>query len=383
MTIRNNTHLRGFRLDPDLDGTLNVSCQVRISQQAEDPDWDAFLAETPGGHHVQSSLWARVKAGLGWGSTRVVVTQEEQIVAGAQILVRQLPLIGTVGYVPKGPLLARDDPVLTELVINKLQQVAKTQHIHYLAVQPPHNGEIIAQQLPRWGFRPSSVEVAPTATILIDLTLDLDDILAQMRKKTRQSIRQGLREGITVREGTESDLPTFYRLLVATSQRRKFSPYPEQYFSEMWRVFSPHGCVKLFLAEYRNETVSALLVIPFADTVIFKTGGWSGRQGNHHPNEVLRWSVIRWAKSHGYQYCDLEGIAPKAARVLVRGEPLPESLMKTPTFFKLGFGGQVTLFPTAYDYIYNPFFHWAYSTVFPKIAHWPVVASALNQFRVR
>lgn len=381
MTIQNNAPLRRLDRDQDLDAALKVGYQVRVSQATEDPEWDAFLAHTPGGHHVQTSLWAQVKALLGWQAVRVVVTQGELIVAGAQLLMRPLPLAGAIGYVPKGPLCALEDPMLARLVIDELHQVAKAHHSQCLVVQPPDNCKALADWLPRWGFKPSSLNVAPIATVLIDLSKDLDDILAQMGKNTRYGIRRSLREGLTVREGTEGDLPTFYRILAAVGQRQQFSPGPEEYFVEMWRVLRPRGHIKLFLVECEGEAVSAHLVVPFGDTVVAKRGGWSGHRGRCCPNEMLEWATIKWAKSQGYRYYDLEGIDVRAARAIVRGEPLPHSLQQTPTSFKCGFGGQVTLFPGAYDCVYNPFLRWAYNAVFPKSAGWSVMKNALNRLR--
>lgn len=335
MTIQNNTQQGQTGRDQDLDAALKVGYQVRVFHETEDPDWDAFQAQTPGGHHVQTSLWAQVKALLGWQAVRVVVTQGEQIVAGAQLLMRPLPLVGTIGYVPKGPLSALDDPVLKELVVNELQQVAKAHRIQLLVIRPADSSEAFAHQLRRWGFRPSPITVVPTATLLIDLTKELDDILAQMKRATRYGIRRSLREGITVREGTERDLPTFYRLLVATCQRQQFSPSPEEYSVKMWRLLRPYGYIRLFLAEDGDEAVSAHLIVPFGDTVLAKRGGWSGRHGRRHPNRVLHRTVIKWAKAQGYRYYDFEGIDLRAARAIVHGEPLSDSLTQSVPRFAL------------------------------------------------
>jgi peptidoglycan pentaglycine glycine transferase (the first glycine) len=382
MIVRDGAQPRRLCTQRDLNGGVNVGYQIRVSYEIEEPEWDAFLAETPGGHHVQTSLWAQVKALLGWCAARIVVTRGERIVAGAQLLIRPLPLAASaIGYVPKGPLLAVDDPLLAKLVINELHEVAKAHHIQYLVVQPPSNGEVLARQLPNWGFRLSSIEVAPAATVLLDLTKDLDDILAQMKSKTRYNLRLGQRKGITTREGGENDLHAFYYLLIATSQRQKFSLPSKEYFVKMWRVFNPHGYVRLFLAEYEGETVSALLAIPFRDTVLYKRGAWSGYHGSCRPNEVLQWAAIEWAKSQGYQYYDFEGIKPEAARAILRDEPLPGALKRTVTSFKVGFGGQVTLFPRAYDYVYDPVLRWVYTTAFPKISSLSVVERALNYLR--
>jgi len=361
--------------------TVSTGYEIRISQDREDPVWDTFLARVPGGHHVQSSLWAQVKAVLGWRSARFVVMRGEEIAAGAQILIRTLPLAGAIGYVPKGPLFAYDDPVLARLVLDELRQFARSHRIQYLAMQPPNIAEAFDRQLPDQGFQPASVELVPTATVLSDLEKDLDTILADMSRKTRYNVRVGERKGISIREGVESDLPTYYRMVVETSQRQEFAPFPEEYFREMWRVLSPHGYIKLFLAEYEGEVVSAQLAIPFGDTLINKLSVWSGRHGDRRPNEALQWAAIQWAKSNGYRYYDFEGIKPEAARAILAQEPLPDSMQQTVTSYKLGFGGQVTLFPGACRYIYNPFLRWAYGAVFPTVANSRAVHTMLHRLR--
>jgi lipid II:glycine glycyltransferase (peptidoglycan interpeptide bridge formation enzyme) len=111
--------------------------------------------------------------------------------------------------------------------------------------------------------------------------------------------------------------------------------------------------------------------------------GWSGYHEIRQPNEVLLWKVIMWAKLQGYRYFDFDGIDPSVAKALVHGEQLHDSLRQTPTSFKLGFGGKVLLFPGAYDYVYNSFLRWAYNSVLPMIATWPVTAKTLNRLRTR
>ena len=355
--------------------------KIKLSYKAEEPEWDAFLADAIGGHHLQTGLWGQLKAFSGWRAARIIVTKREQIVAGAQLLMRPLPLIGNVCYVPKGPLFTSNDPELRNLFIDKLQQVVKTHRIVYLIVQPPCNYEAFAHQLPHLGFRPSRNSIAPTATVLVDLAMDLDKILAQMRSKTRYNIRVGERKGISVREGTESDLHAFHHLMVTTGQKNKFSPEPEEYFRTLWRLFHPHGYVKLFLAEYKGEAVSALLAIPFGNTVIYKRGAWAGHHGNLHPNEVMQWTAIKWAKSKGYRYYDLVGIDPEVARALVCGKSFTDGSRQGLTSFKLGFGGQITLFPEAYEYIPNPILRLAYTRVFPKIVNSSVGTKAYRYIR--
>jgi lipid II:glycine glycyltransferase (peptidoglycan interpeptide bridge formation enzyme) len=200
-----------------------------------------------------------------------------------------------------------------------------------------------------------------------------------MKRQNRQNIQRAEREGIVIREGTETDVHTFYRLHLATSQRQDFTPYPESYYAEMWRVLDPYGYIKLLLAEYRGEAVSALLLVPFADTVIAKKLGWAGLYACHRPNQLLFWEAIKWGKANGYRLFDLEGIDPTGAKAILAGEPLPESLRRTWTFFKLMFGGQVVLYPEAYDYVYNPLVRWAFGKLMPDFSRGSAIARVIEQ----
>ena len=354
--------------------------RVEVTGEPYDEQWDAFLEGAPGGHYTQTSMWARLKAVFGWKATRIVVTRYDRIVAGAQILTRSLPFVGTIGYIPKGPVFDPDDPALYDSFMSELHRIIGNLRIRYINIQPPNNGDCFARTLPERGFRPGKVQVAPTATVIIDLSPDTDTLLAEMRKKTRRYIRLGLRRGIVVREGTENDLPAFYGLLEATGRRQGFRPYPQAYFSELWSLFRQRGDIALFLSEYEGDIVSAQLVILLDDTVVCKSFGWSGLHGNLGPNHVLDWSIMLWAKERGFRYYDMEGIDPDAAMAILHGD---ESFSKTeisgPTFYKLGFGGRAVMFPGPYERVYTPLFRFAYFNVYSGIRNRPVMKKILNR----
>jgi lipid II:glycine glycyltransferase (peptidoglycan interpeptide bridge formation enzyme) len=370
-----------------------------------DPDWDAFLARPPGGHHVQTSRWALLKRMLGWRAVRVVVWEEreretvggegpdkepnkeldkdrKEIVGGAQILLRTFPLLGSVGYVYKAPLTSRHDPALTTILLNAIEEVAKVYRIQYTVIQPPHCGFDDVAGLHQRGYLPSHMSMGPEATILIDLTADPETLLAQMHAKTRKAIRRGQRKGITIREGTIADIPTFYHLLLATAHRQQFTPYEADYFVEMWQLFAPIGAIVLLLAEYEGEPVSTELDIGFGDTVVAKKCGWSGEYGSYQPNELVQWEAFLWAQRHGYHFYDLEGIDEAAAHHLIQGNPLPPEAHQTVTSFKLGFGGQVTLFPGTYERFLHPVVQWCWHEGVAPISQLPIVQRALAQLHL-
>ena len=340
---------------------------LAISEAPSDPEWDAFLERTPGGHHVQTSLWAQLKAQLGWQAVRILARKNNEIVGGVQMLIRSYGPLGAVGHVPKGPVVTTGEPGLAQRIVTELQELAKKSGVRYLHVQPPNNGMDMVQLLQDQGFFPSVAKSMLPTTVLVNLRPDADDILAQMRKKTRYGIRRSAKDGIVVRSGSAQDLPIFHQLLLATGERQEFSPFAEDYFQAMWQIFHPPGYLKLLISEYEGEAVSAQLVMAFGDTATAKQFGWSGQHGVHRPNEALDWATILWAKERGCRYYDLEGIDPVAADAILAGEGLPEQFSQTPTSYKLGFGGEVVRFPDAYELINNPVLRVSYQTVFPGL----------------
>jgi lipid II:glycine glycyltransferase (peptidoglycan interpeptide bridge formation enzyme) len=135
------------------------------------------------------------------------------------------------------------------------------------------------------------------------------------------------------------------------------------------------------MAEFNQVPISSLLVIPFGNTVIAKILGWSGEYSNLRPNDAIFWCAIRWSKLHGYRYFDLEGIDIGGAKAILAGNSLPEFLQHSPDFLKLGFGGQVVLYPPAYDMVYNPVFRWIYHKASPKVGGHSIPSQVMDRLR--
>src|SRR4029079_8996697 len=133
---------------------------VQFSNEIAEPAWDAFVSGLDGGNHMQTGMWAEVKSTRGWGVWRVFARLTRGIVGGAQILIRRLPWIGAIGSVPRGPVLAEDDPVLMGILLYKLRTLAREQRIPYVLVQPPPGRPRCAALFETRGFRPSVVQAA-------------------------------------------------------------------------------------------------------------------------------------------------------------------------------------------------------------------------------
>jgi lipid II:glycine glycyltransferase (peptidoglycan interpeptide bridge formation enzyme) len=97
--------------------------------------------------------------------------------------------------------------------------------------------------------------------------------------------------------------------------------------------------------------------------VIAKLLGWSGLYRELRPNDALFWGSIRWSICHGFQHFDFEGVNPLGAKKVQKGESLPEELKHSPDFIKYGFGGDLILYPGAYDLVFNPIIRMVYDKI--------------------
>ena len=320
--------------------------------------WDAFVASWPHFGLLQSSGWGDLKERLGWKVFRIGVEQGDRLVAGAQMLVKPLPLgAASLAYIPRGPLVDWGERGVVQALLGELHRVARRQRAIALKVEPPLEQTPLAiSELTSHGFRRSRFNNQPQATLINDLTPDLDTILAQMSSTARYNIRYSERKGVRVREGSRDDLPVAYGLLRSTAERGRFPVRPLDYYVDEWEVLAPSGQLKLYLAMYEGQAVAMSIPAAFGDRAASLHSGSTHEHHKLKPNELLAWSCLRWAKAQGCRTYDFWGIPDEAGEMLSRGEPVPEDLrggLWGVYYFKRSFGGSPLQYAGAYDFVYS------------------------------
>ena len=334
---------------------------VKISRAGTAPDWDAFVASCAGAHYEQTTLWAKVKQCYGWAPLRVVLLRGDEIAGGAQVLVRPFGRLGRIGHISRGPVAASDDPRLIEAILRGVDRALSAERLTYVAIVPPEHGSCYEPGLSRLGYRRKPNALPPggvmTATLTLDLSANLDNMIARARRNMRRNLHRAVVSGVKVREGGESDVQVFRDLMWALCDRRGVSPTPPQrdFFEQTWRVFRPSGNVQIFLAEVGGQVVSALFTFPFGDTMRTWKAGWAGDHAGLGVNEMLYWEAIKWAKVRGLRSFDFVGIERSFAQMLERGDLIDWTNVSGPDNFKASFGGKAVVVPEPYYRFYAPF----------------------------
>jgi peptidoglycan pentaglycine glycine transferase (the first glycine) len=344
---------------------------LRIDYHLSDSAWDAFVEQRADGHVLQTNAWAALKSRFGWSAGRVAVLDDAQVVAGASVLFRRLPLgLTTLGYIPKGPLVDWDNGPLVSALFDGLDRLCRRHRAFAVKIEPDVQDAQDARGRLNSAFntRYSTLDtrpIQPCATLLLDLTKSEDEILAAMNQGTRRNIRLAARRNVVVRQGIADDLPAFYSLMQVTGQRDGFGIHTADYYRAAFELFVPRGWARLFIAQVNEPGVkpaplAAILVLAFGNKAWYMYGASSNEQRDRKPNHALQWAAIRWAKSRGCATYDLWGIPDEDESTLEARFQDEDSGLWGVYRFKRGFGGRSMRYVGAFDRVYIPLLYRAF-----------------------
>jgi lipid II:glycine glycyltransferase (peptidoglycan interpeptide bridge formation enzyme) len=313
--------------------------------------WDRRIAEHPDGHVLQSWAWGELKARFGWRPVRVSVPG-----AAIQVLFRPLPAgLGSLGYVPRGPALALGESQTAEVLWSAVHDVAQKHQAICLKVEPDWDDTpeaVVA--LRSWGFRPSPQPVQPQRTLLVGLDAEPEELLARMKQKTRYNVRLASRRGVTVRPGSEAELPLFQGLMQVTATRDEFGIHSAEYYRAVYQLFVPRGHARLLLAEHDGQLLAGLMAFAFGTKAWYMYGA-SGDEGRElMPNYLLQWKAMRWAQGRGARVYDLWGVPDEDEETLEAQFTQRRDGLWGVYRFKRGFGGRLVRTVGAWDWVYSP-----------------------------
>ena len=333
--------------------------------------WNRALLALPAPHLLQTWEWGAGKAQTGWAAHRLLWTQPTAgaPAAAASLLLRRISrLPWGVAYVPKGPVLDRNDPAAVELALAGVEAAARQRRAIFVKIDPDvdpaiPSGQQLVAALRRRGWQPSPEQIQFRNTALLDLAAGEEALLAGMKPKWRYNIRLAERRGVQVRVGGPADLPAFYALYAETGDRDGFIVRPFDYYQQTWlRFMQPADeeapWAALLLAEVEGDPVAGLILFGFGATAWYLYGASSERQRNLMPNHLLQWEAMRLAASRGCTTYDLWG----APDVLEESDALWGVWR-----FKEGFGAQFAPHIGAWDFPVNRSLYRLYTDAMPRV----------------
>jgi len=343
--------------------------KVWHSPETEDSIWDGFLESTPFGQFQQGSAWAQYKQSQNWCVFRVVLTVDDRVVGGFQILWKPTRF-GRIGYASKGPVLQAEDPDLVAFIVRLLQVQAAKLRLQALVVQPPDFSVLTAEQLRRARFRGAEIMNVIDASWMIDLSGESAGSVASFSQNARNHIRRAERVGTFVREGGGHEAADFFRLMASTCEHQGVAPNPPtpEAVQALWTAMSRRGNARLTFAECDGQLTTGLLCVLFGSRCSLFKVGWNRNHANWYPNELQTCEALAWAKSNGFLLADWVGISRRAAKAALENRNFEDAGIRSADVFKAKFGGGPVLLPAASVWMSNPLLRYGYRFAGPALA---------------
>lgn len=272
-----------------------------VSLVSDKEQWN-HLVESFGGHPLQEWQWGELKQQTGpWTPYRLMVSNENGPIGGAQILVRKMPFpVNAIAYAPRGPfasegmLMSAADALADWCKHNTKAQSLKT--------------DPAVEELEWSSGWESSEAVLISKTAVVDLAQDEDEIMKSIpNRKCRQYIRKGKRDGVVVRPAVEEDLDGILSLYHATAEADGFALHDDEFYRTAFHVLD--GIQQLFVAEVDGEIQAFLWNVTSKGGTTFELWGAVNDAGKRsRANYYQKWVAILAAKEAGARLYDLNGL---------------------------------------------------------------------------
>ncbi|MAS32766.1 MAG: hypothetical protein CL610_02090 [Anaerolineaceae bacterium] len=325
--------------------------------------WDTFVRQHPRAHVLQYAAWGQLKRAYGWRVSRVglIPTDNDNLVAGAQILYRNLSRLGSMAYVPMGPLVTHPDQ--WNPLWSAIHKRAAKYKAAFLKWEPGIYQSETPPDFAQWRFIESPQTVQPPRTILINVQGDDDTIMGRMNQGTRRKIRKSLKSDIHYYEGSADDVAKFTAMMQTTGTRNDFGVHEPDYYRKAYDLFVSSDDAVLLMAEHAGDVLAGIMVFAAGTTAWYLYGASSNEKRNLMATYGVQWQAIEWARARGCQYYDLWGV-PDADEAALEAQFQERADGLWGVYgFKRGWGGAVVRSAGAWDKVYNPLVYNGYKAI--------------------
>ena len=286
--------------------------------------WDALHADAAGALQQDWAYGSSLKM-LGVPVLRAQVSRDGEPVAQAQFIVRQWGRLGAIALCTRGPLWHKPlTPEEEAQAYGAMKNSLPLKGIRFMAVTP---------EVPRGhvhGLSPLRRIYTGLSTVMLDLTLPLDTLRAQLDRRWRYSLVAAQNSVLAIHQvGTNQGQ---YRwLLDAEMQQRtekKLDGLPVAFFDHYAHSRKqPSKNILTLRADMGRERIAAMMFLLHGEAATYQVG-WTSDQGREmHAHNLILWKAIEELKFRGIRVLDLGGVNTTRSAGIAR--------------FKIRTGGQI------------------------------------------
>jgi lipid II:glycine glycyltransferase (peptidoglycan interpeptide bridge formation enzyme) len=317
---------------------------IRFATADESKNWNQLVLANPDrGNIFQGAEFAEQKKLGGW-TPRHLMAGHLAITA----LEKTVPLLGKLWYLPKGPGVTSTREI--DDLLAPLQTFARQNGVFAVKIEPEllDSSETRADLL-KLGLCKVTPVQPNFSTVTLDISPDLDSIMASLNQKGRHAIKRAERDGVVTRsvEASDNNCELMYKLLADTA-KYSFRIRNYTYYKTFWQRYARIGYGQLFFAYVDDQVVAGAYAVVFGDKSTYKDGASIRERTVYGASHLLQWRVIEWAKANGSVIHDFCGSPPSKD---IKNSQHPHYGIGR---FKTSFNKEVTDYIGAWDIIISP-----------------------------
>ena len=330
---------------------------ARFATTDEITEWDKHVLANPDGGNVFASYEYAMQKETGGYKARFLFVDKIAVIVHE----KNAGVLGKLWYLPKGPEVTSTKDLFA--VLQSLKRFAAKRSIFAIRIEPELS-KSAQPTLARHGLVKARPIIPNPSTITLDISPNLDDVLAKLPQKGRHAIRRAERDGVTIKqvEANEKNCLMMFKLLESTAEGQ-FGIRSYDYYRTFWQQFEKAEMGQLFFAYVENTLVAGAFAMVFGSKSTYLVGASVRKRTVYGASHLLQWHVITWAKSKGTLLHDFCGSPPSDE---INNPNHPHYGIGQ---FKTAFNKTVTDYVGCYDLIIRPAQYKIWTLIGERIAH--------------
>ncbi len=255
---------------------------------------------------------------------------------------------GQVAYVKRlqfPPLMSivKIQRVIWPIDFSMIYQIARWHRTLFVKLEPKaivdtEEAEQWEKELAEHGYSWDNTPYTPTKTLVMDLRLPEEELLAQMKSKTRYNIGLSQRRGMkakvvdgSVVAANNNFIDEFYQVFDDNSRRIGIPTFPRRWFEAMVKSFEINSFI--VYASLKNGGPGAVgQFLVAGDTVVYAHNGTTDDGRRNFGANLVMWEGILEGKRRGCRWLDFDGLYDERSKGTEDWKGFGR--------FKVGFGGK-------------------------------------------
>ena len=204
---------------------------------------------------------------------------------------------GSYLFVPHWPLINWDFFNILEKILVDLKVFAKKENFDFIRFNSAVENKLINKNnFKKLWFINAPMHEHAEDTHLLDLTLNEEELLQNIKKKDRYYINRAIKEWVEIIKGNTDEQKKFLiKMHLEHSKKIWYHPFSEEFINYLYEVFGKNITTISTRFEWKVESI--LMTIKFWKTCVYYVAASDVINHKFSPNYLCQWEAIKQAKA--------------------------------------------------------------------------------------